>query len=351
MAENKGIGIPQTKGFFQVKGIVSGTAKERFSKETKTKTDKPFRAINFGVRTDESATTYINLTGMEQDKVYFSKTETVDGKKKTDTVEVAWKDRFKFVREGYKMIGVNIGVTKKKDEKGNDVNDKKTLTPYDACKEIGDNLRDDQSVFVKGNIEYSSYDSKGTIKRGTKFIPSQISLAKDIDFSDEKYEPQSDFTQVIVFMGIEQRDEDKKFVVSAKIVNYNSIEDAEFIVENKDIANAFRKNLKPYYALKVWGKISTIENTSEVKTTDVWGETNAMDKADAPIVRELIITGAAPETIEKETYSKEKVEAAIAKIKANKKAEKEYGSDNSGEGGNWGSANLSTSSSEGDEPW
>lgn len=344
---NKGLGIPQTKGFFQVKGMVTGTEKDKFYKETKTKTDKPFRTINFGLKTDSNSTTYINLTGMEQDKVYFAKTETVDGKKKTDTVDVAWKDRFKFAKERYKMIGVNVGVTKKKDAKGNDVNDKKVLTPYDACKEIGDNLKDDQSVFVKGTIEYSSYESNGQKKRGTKFIPSQVSLMQDINFEDEKFVPMADFVQVIVFMGIDKRD-DGKGVVSAKIVGYSSIEDAEFIIENPDLASLFRKNLKPYYALKVMGKIVTVENASEVETTDMWGETNSMTKTDSPIVRELVIVGADPATIEKETYNQDKIDAAIAKMNSNKRAEKEYGDDD----GKWGNTNIASSStSEGDEPW
>ena len=45
MAEkNKGLEIPETKGQFQIKGIVFGTEKESFYKETVTKTSqKPWR--------------------------------------------------------------------------------------------------------------------------------------------------------------------------------------------------------------------------------------------------------------------------------------------------------------------
>lgn len=341
------LGIPETKGFFQVKGIVTGTQKEKFYKETRTKTDKPFRSASFGIKTDETATTYISLNGMEQDKVFYSKTETVDGKKKTDVIDVAWKDRFKFSKDGYRMIGVNVGVTKKKDEKGNDVNDKKTLSPYDACKEIGDNLKDDVSVFVKGGIEYSHFttDDK-TTKHFTKFIPSQVSLMKPIDFSEENYEPQSDFTQTIIFTGIEQRSEDKKFVVSAKIVGYSSIEDAEFIIENKDLATTFKKGLKPYYSIKVWGKITTVEETTEVESNDVWGETNSMDRIDNPIIRELVITGADPKTLDKDTYSESILDNALEKLKKNKNAEKDFGENDS-----WGNSSNLSSNDGTDEPW
>ena len=39
--KNKGLDLPQTRGNFQVKGIVTGTQKDNFYKETQTKTQKP----------------------------------------------------------------------------------------------------------------------------------------------------------------------------------------------------------------------------------------------------------------------------------------------------------------------
>jgi len=188
--KNKGLGLPQTKGGFQIKGITTGTQKESFYKETLTKkAQKPWRTVNFGMKTDKESTLYITLSDGEKDKVYFSKTETVDGKKKTDVQDVAWKDRFKFNKEGYRIIGVNIGITKKQDDKGKEINDKKMLTGYDACREISENLKDDLSLFVRGSIDYSSYEGKNGKVRAVKFIPNQISLCKDVDFDVEGFEP------------------------------------------------------------------------------------------------------------------------------------------------------------------
>lgn len=111
--KNTGLGLPQTRGTFQIKGITTGTQKDSFLKETLTKkTQKPWRTLNFGVKTDKESTIYITLSDGEKDKVYFAKTETVDGKRKTDVKDIAWKDRFKFNKEGYRLIGVNTGVTK-----------------------------------------------------------------------------------------------------------------------------------------------------------------------------------------------------------------------------------------------
>jgi hypothetical protein len=127
MAEkkNKGLELPQMRGQFQTQGKVTGTAKEKFYVEKSTKNNKPFRMTNFGVKINDDAAIYISLNGMEQDSIYFSKQEEVDGKKKTVVETVAWKDRFTFAKEGFRLIGVNTGVKKKKDDKGNDVNDKK----------------------------------------------------------------------------------------------------------------------------------------------------------------------------------------------------------------------------------
>lgn len=322
--ENKGLGLPQTRGTFQFKGIVTGTEKQNFYKETLTKTSqKPFRMVNFGVKTDKESVNYISLSGGEKENVYFSKSVTEDGKKKTITEKVAWKDRNKFNKEGFKLIGVHLGIKKVHDEKGNKVNDKKILTEYDACKEIYDNLKDDQSVFIRGNIDYSHFESNGETKRAVKFIPTQISLCKDVDFDEENFEPTADFTQVIVFTGIKK--EEERFVVEAKIVNYNSIEEAEFFIDDSKLASTFKKNLKPYTAIKVWGKIATFADTSEVEEEDVWGESNIMEKINAPVRRELIITGADPNSIDKEIYSEEAIEEAITLMKANKKAENDFG--------------------------
>jgi hypothetical protein len=350
---NKGLDIPQTKGTFQLQGITTGTLKDSFYKETLTKTQKPWRMINFGIQTDKETSIYINLNGGEKDEVYFSKTTTVDNKKSTEIEKVAWRDRFKFNKEGYKLIGVNVGVKKKLDDKTQKtVNDKKVLSEYDACKEIGDNLKDDQSLFVKGHVEYSHFDSNGNTKRSVKFIPSQVSLCKDVDFEAEKFEPTAFFTQTFIFNGIEQDPEDKtRFKVSGKIVGYNSIEDAEFIIISKDLALQFKKGLKPYWSITVNGTIHMSKNVEEVTTTDCWGEKNKMDKVNAPMIRELIITGADPNSIDKETYSEAIIDAAVAKISANKKAETDFGGNVSDNWGSTGSVSTGTGTSDNDDAW
>lgn len=347
---NKLFELPQTKGTFQVRGIVSGVEKDNFYTEKKTKTGKDFRMVNFGVEYEDKKTIYPSLNGMPRDKVYFSKKDE-DGK--TDVKAVAWKDRIKNAPEGYRMIGVLTGLKKVPGDNGKLKNDNHYRTEYDACEYINENLNDGDSVFVKGNLEFGSYTNKdGEVSRTTKFVPTQVSLCqKDIDFDAEDYAPAHDFTQTIVFVGIDQeRENDKptgRFVVDAKIVNYNSIESAEFIIEDAKLAKQMRSGLKPYNSIQVHGHINVVNNVE-----DVWGESNDMDnkRVFAPIHRELIITGAKPSTIDKDTYTEKAIDEAIKKVNASKKAEQDFtgkAESTSNVDDDWGD----DASDDEDEPW
>ena len=356
---NKLFELPQTKGTFQVRGIVSGVEKDNFYTEKKTKTGNDFRMVNFGVEYEDKKTIYPSLNGMPRDKVYFSKKDKDTGN--TDTKAIAWKDRIKKAPEGYRMIGVLAGLQKIKDENGKVRNDNKTLTEYDACEYISENLQDGDSVFVKGNLEFGSYTNKdGEVSRTTKFVPTQISLCqKDVDFEAEDYAPAHDFTQTIVFVGIDQeRENDKptgRFVVDAKIVNYNSIESAEFIIEDAKLAKQMRSGLKPYNSIQVHGHINVVNNVEDVndeEDDDCWGESNDMDnkRVFAPTHRELIITGAKPSTIDKETYTEKAIDEAIKKVNASKKAEQDFSGkaeSTSNVDDDWGD----DASDDEDEPW
>jgi len=343
--------LPETKGAFQLKGIVSGMQKDTAFKEIKTKNGKPMRILNFGTSYINGETLYLNLQGMEQENVYFSKRSEKKGEK-GETVKVPWADRFSYNREGFRMIGKNIGVKKKIDSEGRTINDKKVLTDFDACREVKENLKDGASVFIRGSLDYSSFtDNKGNKKTSTKLVPSQISLCSEIDFNDENFKKQNDFNQVIIFMGIEPEKDDKekltgRDIVLAKIVTYSNIEDVQFIIEDKALANKFKKSLNPYNAIKVSGHMVSVAQVETVQDEDDWGEEDAIEKVSAPTKREFIITGAKGSSIDKELYTEENVTEAIAKIKNANKAEESFGSDSNDD---WGSADDLDDDSE--EAW
>ena len=152
-------------------------------------------------------------------------------------------------------------------------------------------------------------------------------------------------------MGIEQEKEDDKptgrFIVSAKIITYSTIEDVMFIIENSKLANVFKKNLKPYTAINVWGKIDATILTEEVEDDDIWGESNPMTRIKAPTRRELIITGADKNSIDTSIYTQEAIEDAMVKIKNAQNAQNDFeGSSSSG----WGDPSALETDDE-EEPW
>ena len=197
---NRIFNLQETKGTFQVKGIVSGTESNRFYTSKKTKSNKDFKAVNFGVAYDDKKSIYINLNGMPQQNVYFSRKNKETNK--YETKPVAWANRNSFHDDGWRMIGVTLGLEKTTDNSGNVTNLRKLMTPYDACEYINGNLKDEESVFVRGAIEFSSYeDSKGNVRRSIKYVPNQVSLCKPVDYSqyNEENQPVHNFTQNIYF--------------------------------------------------------------------------------------------------------------------------------------------------------
>ncbi len=329
MAKERPISLSETKGVFQVKGIVTGCESDSFYKESKTKTNRAMRTLSFGVEYQEGKVIYVRLQGMELDNVYFSAFDPKANKSVTQRVD--WADRFSFRREGYRIIGCNVGLRKKIDENGRTVNDKKYLTDFDACKECADNLKDGISVFVKGNIEYSSFtDNEGDKRTYIRLVPNQISLCGTVDFADENYTIQNDFGQHIVFMGIDKEKSEKgtdtgRYLVTAKVVNYNSIENAEFILSNSGLAKKIKSHIHPYTHVKVHGHIETVIQAEPVDIEDCWGESDAMMRVIAPSRREFIITGVTPSTIDRESHSRDKMEEAESRLAKENKAKADFG--------------------------
>lgn len=330
MAKERIHSLPETKGSFQVKGKINGIESSRFYTEKKTKNGNDFRAVNFGSEYDDKKTIYLNLNGMPQSDVYFSKRNADTGK--TETKKVSWANRNSFNEDGWRMIGINLGIVKTTDSESKEVNDKKTMHSFDACKYIKENLKDEVSAFIRGNIDFSSYlDNEGNTRRSIKYVPSQISLCKDIDFEeyDENNKPVHDFTQTIVFNEINKEQENGnggcRYIVNANVVTYNDVINTEFIIEDAKLASLFKKNLKPYTSISVHGKIVVSHKIEEVQEDDSWGEINTMQSVSAPTKTEMIITGASPATIDRDTYNEKNVSEAIAKIRNARMAEKHFG--------------------------
>jgi len=346
MANKVDLGCKQLRGTFQMSGKVSGRLSQGFFTEGTSSNGKAYRKCRFGVELEQGKTVYMDLFGAASDFCYISKRTTLPGgKMQNDTQQIPWSKRFDFEKDpkykGYQMIGVTCGCRKVTDEKGVEKNLVRHLTPYDACDEI-QNLRDNQSIFVRGNIEYQTYNGTHRVN----FVPTQVSLCKDIDFDDMDYVCNARFTQPLVLMGVEANKESGEYDVQAKIVNYSTVEDAEFHIK-KDFSGLAKtmKKLGSYVHLKVHGRIAVEGEVQQVEEDSEWGvQTNPMERVASPFVRKLIIEGADPQSVDKESYSEEIIEHAIEVASNIQSAKNDYG-----ESEDWGKSGSKKSNFDDDE--
>lgn len=339
--------LPQTKGNFFMVGESTYLDKDNAYVEKKTKNNSMFRAINFGVRCSETeAPISVNINGTVSDKVYFY------SHKEKKTEKVNWEDRYRFKKGDYQLIGTSLSIEKDENEKNVPV---KIETPYDACGSIRRHLEDGKFVFISGPIEVSSFEDSNTGEKRTasKLIANKIYLQKKDGFeaiSDDQKGCR--FEQTIVYEDIypEEDDNNKKtnrFILQAKIVNYNTIETMNFIVEDARLAANIKKKLKPYDAFKVHGYVQMKESVEEVVEDDGWGDQSILNNK-KPAVKEFLIVRVAIDTLDTETYSEKSIEDAIKKINENDKAEQSFSIKEDNDDDGWGE---DSSIDDEDLPW
>jgi single-stranded DNA-binding protein len=219
------------------------------------------------------------------------------------------------------MFGTRVNLT---DDKDSTI----TLFQYDACEQIKSDLEDGMSVFIEGNTAFSSYTKDGEKKSYKNLAITKIYKQKSpIDFDDAKFSEENRFQQEFIFMSVEQEidfDTNKptgRAIVCGKIVTNDTVEDTQFILEDKTLISNFRSRLKPYYALKAVGRLITkVEEETPIATdSDDWGSDEGFDDQQHTVkFKEWVITKVYGESIDKDTYS----EAVLASIT---QAEEDFG--------------------------
>lgn len=352
MAKERLHDMKNTNSSFQLRGIVTGTAKQKFYRSGVAQNGNSWNAIEFGIKIAENKIVYCTMSGFPRAEVFYYKSGE-KGSKGT-TQKVAWKDRKKSPGKDYRLIGVNISTSR--DENGKNVNE--MFTEYDAIEWLHENLKDDDSVFIKGSLQFSSYTNKnGEIRKKIELVPTQISYTqKPVDFNAEDYKEMCEFENTLVFSSIDKEtDENDKvtdrFVLSGYSVGYNTVENVSFIIDanHAKLATNLKKAMKPGYSIKTFGRVEVINDISIVEDDESgWGETSPMQMINSPVRREYVVYRAEPSSIEKEDYSEDKISEAIRKIKAAKTATENFGEkvDTNDDVDDWGSDDNSD-----DEPW
>lgn len=312
--------LPQTRGSFSLRGIIRGTEKENFFVEEKTQKGNGKRTLKYDVFTDTDSKITCTIQGYSGNDVYFYN----NNDKKT--VKKRWEDRNTFHADGYRMLSsVMLGIEKDENQK----NIKKTYHLYDAAAYASTQLEDGMNVYSRGNIKYGSFDN-------TKYIrwePTQVSLlSRELDMESEDFEPDFTFEQWIVYTGMEKEvdENDKKtgrVKLFGKIIGYNSVEDAEFIIEKdkEGLARKIHRQIKPYSAFLLGGIVKRCVPTKTAPVEDDgWGDFSAIRKTVAPARTEFIVYAIDPSTIDENTYTEEAINEALLAIKNDRESRKNF---------------------------
>lgn len=320
--------LKQTSNSFQCRGIVMGTESKKFYKDG-IGSNKDGISVNFGVNIAGKKPVYITLTGYPKKEVYYYKRGETKGEK-GNTKAVAWKDRKKSPGEGYNLIGTKISTGR--DEDGNNINT--IFTEYDAVNYLHENLKDGDSVFIKGNIEFRSWTGKnGQTVRSINLVPNQISYTKNpIDFDAEDFTEMCEFENTLVFQSIDKEEDENgkhtgRAILSGYSIGYNSVENVSFIIptEQEKLAKNLHKAMKTGYSIKTYGRVNVVIDTTTIEDESGWGDVSPMERLNAPVRREYIVYRADPNSIEKKDYDEDSINEAIRKIKAAKTAKENFG--------------------------
>lgn len=356
MAKERLHNLKQTSSTFQTRGVVFGMKKDKAYQSGVTKSGSQWNSIEFGLNINKNAPIFIKINGFARDEVFYYKSAEKKGEKGT-TARVAWRDRKNSPGEGFRLIGINISTGK--DANGKNVNE--MFVEYDAVEHLHATLKDGASLFIKGNMVFSSYTNKnGQTQRKVELTPTQISFTNEpIDFEADNFTAMAEFENTIVFSGVDKETdmngkETGRFILSGHSVGYNTIESVSFIIDeaHAKLANNLRKAMKPGYSIKTFGRVSVIADVSAAESDDDgWGEASPMERINSPVRREYIVYKADKDSIDKETYTEESIAKAIKAVKNAKEASAKF-VDTSEETEDWGSDDeWGGDSNDDDIPW
>lgn len=336
--------LKETKGSFEVRGKLFNVKSENAFKVN----DKGnWRTVNLGLRISDSEVMYFKIAGGEKKEVYLSKRSEKKGEK-PEVKKVDWSDRKKESRNGWQPMGVNIGLEKGEDGKNKII----SLTEWDAYDYLKETLQDDMSVFVSGNIEYSTYtDKDNNVKKNQNFVAKKIYLAtEEIDFQSANFEKLAGFAQTFVFLG--GKEEKGQAFLDCGFVGFGSFENV-MVETTKEMLDILRsKGMKKNWAVTFTGVLKTSTDVTEVKT-DTWGEESKVGTNKTPAKTSLFVTGARGESLDKETYQQKYVDkylSLLEEVAAERESKKnQFASQETG--GSWGEGSSVKKEEEQDLPW
>ncbi|GAA4879562.1 hypothetical protein GCM10023310_69680 [Paenibacillus vulneris] len=275
-------------GNFELRGLVTGTFNEQRFYTEGEKNGVKWRRVQFGVKIYHNAFVYVELLGSKTPKfklIYQDPiTQKIDKNKQllVDYEEIHKHKNYKI----HMSVKANLDRNEPKDDE---------LTSYEAAEYIRQNLREGDSVLIKGSLQITEYKEKPQ----EKYIINGIYLTDRIEFDSIGYEQQAYFTQEIVYVGLGYDEELDKHKIKANII-YKKDEQLDYIPYEFTIKNECFNELTEYFYHVPYGSVVKIHGHVNiyvpVKEIDGY-----VVVCGAP-VKELVVTGGNANTLIKARY-------------------------------------------------
>lgn len=273
MAEKVEHTLAQTKGTFDLVGRVVNIDRENaYQEKTMDKgknKGKSYRTLRFGIKTSESNIIQVSMFSFLPDEVYLW--DSVNKKGGKVPYETWKKNRKGYEKQKKVPLQTRVGLEKGEDGKNITMH----LPSFDVMEYIYDNLNNEDSVMAKGSISRNTYESRsGDVQTSVNYnLESLFKLKNEVDFSDEKFEEKSVFTEQFIFESADLDPRTKTTDVYGKVVNYHGktndvIYKINFANEEdsglEQMAKIFAKKIDYGSLLEVHGNIVNRAVTEEV---------------------------------------------------------------------------------------
>lgn len=273
MAEKVEHTLAQTKGTFDLVGRVVNIDRENaYQEKTMDKgknKGKSYRTLRFGIKTSESNIIQVSMFSFLPDEVYLW--DSVNKKGGKVPYETWKKNRKGYEKQKKVPLQTRVGLEKGEDGKNITMH----LPSFDVMEYIYDNLNNEDSVMAKGSISRNTYESRsGDVQTSVNYnLESLFKLKNEVDFSDEKFEEKSVFTEQFIFESADLDSRNKTADVYGKVVNYHGktndvIYKINFANEEdsglEQMAKIFAKKIDYGSLLQVHGNLVNRAVTEEV---------------------------------------------------------------------------------------
>ena len=276
--------LEQTRGEFKIKGLVKGIDRDNAYEEGVRPegryAGRTFRKLNLGIQTSENNQLRLGMFSYEPDEVFLwnndkrKKDPSYKGERIPYEEYLQKKEILK--ANGTAVLQARIGVDY--DDDGKLISH--GLTTYEASEEIYDNVDNDDSVYVEGQISYSEYKNRqDEMVTGINYNINRLFKSNtDFDLRAEDYEEQDYYEQQFVYVDSMVDKAKKQLIVIGRIIDYreNTV-DANFVINYgedkgmKKLAENMKKKFKFGDLVTVFGQLvnRTVEQDVEEEEDDL----------------------------------------------------------------------------------